>query len=129
MHDASLFVNNVQAIARAKGMRIGVIERSAGMRTGYLSRMAKGYVTPSLSHACRLADAIGESLSDLVTKDYAAEYRADILREKLQRKEAEISDIKRELERIAVRHSMSDEDVRSYLRALKAPSEHLEEET
>ena len=127
MHDASLFVSNVQAIARAKGMKIGVIERSAGMRTGYLSRMAKGYVTPSLSHACHLADAIGENLSDLVTKDYAEAYREDLLRAKLMKKESEISDIKRELERMAARRSLSDDDVREYLRSLKAPSDTSED--
>lgn len=127
MHDASLFVSNVQAIARAKGMKIGVIERSAGMSTGYLSRMAKGYVTPSLSHACHLADAIGENLSDLVTKDYAEAYREDLLRAKLMKKESEISDIKRELERMAARRSLSDDDVREDLRSLEAPSDTSED--
>ena len=114
MHDASLFVRNVQAIARAKGMRIGVIERSAGMCAGYLSRMAKEHVTPSLSHACRIADTVGESLTDLVTKHYAEDYQMEVLKAELAEKEEEISQIKHEMENIAVRRigrSLSDEEV------------------
>lgn len=127
MHDASLFVKNVQFCAKQKGMKTGELERSVGVRLGYLSRWSSGRQTsaPTLDIACRLADAVGESLSDLVSADYAEIFRISNLKAELKKKQEEISGIKRELECITTRkalaesHSLTDEMVREYLHDLK----------
>ena len=119
MHNASLFTRNVRFIAKEKGIRIGDLERSVGLRPGYLSRWEdKKDSAPRLDVACRLADAIGESLSDLVQNDYKEYVRVNELQSELRQKENEISQIKRELERIGLRRlrkSLTDDDVRKYL--------------
>ncbi len=127
MHDASLFVKNVQFCAKERGMKIGELERSVGVRTGYLSRWSSGRQTsaPTLDIACRLADAVGENLENLVTVDYVNLNRLGELASELKKKEEEVYSIRRQMlelcsrTAIAAAGSLTDEEVKEYLHDLK----------
>lgn len=51
--------------------------KNAGLTREYLSNVIHGKVTPSLDIACRIADATGKSLSDLLYTEIPAGSPAD----------------------------------------------------
>ena len=87
--DASiaLFVKNVYTVVDMKGYQISYVERYAGVSTGYISRVLKGAKGLSFRTAILFADAVGESLTDLLNKDYqnvAVEKQIQYLEERIQ---------------------------------------------
>lgn len=128
MHDARLFVKNVRFFINEKGMKIGEVEKSAGLRPGFLSRWeGKKESSPKLDTACRIADVLGVSLSDLVTEDCVARKRMEQLRKELWNKRAEMSQIEWELGRLHTRELARNLTIEDYVEFLKAPSKPLEE--
>ena len=124
MHDAKLFIKNIRFAAKYRNIPIGQLERDTDLSIGYLSRIAKGQEvrTVTLPTACRLADALNESLDDLVTKDYEALWRMGQLQAELRKKEEEIDRIKNEMESLTIRRfcrSLSDEEVRKVIKGWK----------
>ena len=123
MHDATLFVKNVQTAIKVKGMKVGEVEKSVNLRPGFLSRWSgRKDSAPKLDVACRLADAVGEDMTDLLTKDYETLWHMGQLQAELRKKEEEIDRIKNEMESLALRRfrrSLSDEEVRKVIKGWK----------
>lgn len=65
------FVKNVYIVAEMKGFQINYVERYAGVSAGYLSRILKGGKGLSFRIAILLADAVDETITDLLTRDYS----------------------------------------------------------
>lgn len=83
----ALFVKNIYTVAEMKGYQIAYVERYAGVSAGYISRILKGVKGFSFRTAILLADAVGETLSDLMNKDYqnvAVEKQIQYLEERIQ---------------------------------------------
>lgn len=93
---SQLFANNVVICAKMNGLKLYTVETAAGYQTGYLSRVRSGLLNSiTLAGAAKFAEIVGESLDDLVTKDYslqALEQEVMELEKALEEKRKELSE-------------------------------------
>ena len=72
---------NVKALAKSKDMKLADVEAQAGVTTGYLSRKGKRISVETL---IKLANALGVSTDELLTKDYETELNEQLARHNLR---------------------------------------------
>lgn len=80
MYEKTRCLNNIYALAKEQGIRIGDLEESAGVSRGYLSRVAKPDYQGSPS--IEMLDAVAHQLG--VGIDYLVNFSADALSESEQ---------------------------------------------
>ena len=86
--DKERFVNNVQKLAKDKGLKIGDIEKTLSLSQGYLSRINKSSsrVMPNIDMIARIAQMLGTTIDALLFVDLTAaspsdEYMVSFLRQ------------------------------------------------
>lgn len=72
MFDKKLCMDNIYAIAKDKGIKIGELERTAGLSAGYLSKLSKegNTAVPGIDSLLLIAQTLGVSIDALVSVDY-----------------------------------------------------------
>ena len=72
MFDKKLCMENIYAIAKDKGIKIGDLERTAGLSSGYLSKLSKegNTAVPGIESLLLIAGALGVSIDYLLSVDY-----------------------------------------------------------
>ena len=72
MFDKKLCMENIYAIAKDKGIKIGDLEKTAGLSAGYLSKLSKegNTAVPGIDSLLMIAQALGVSIDSLVSVDY-----------------------------------------------------------
>lgn len=88
------FNENVRAVAKKKGLKLGQVEKYILKSAGYFSRNPD----ITLKDACRLADLLDESLEDLINQNFEEIYRARDLKEKRDYIKQELERLNKELE-------------------------------
>jgi len=78
MNDREKLYFNAKAIAKMNGIRIDNLEHSCGMSNGYLSRVAKSGKGLDIIKIHMIADFLGVTIDDLITKNYWEEYKSRI---------------------------------------------------
>ena len=77
MYDKTRCLNNIYALAKERGIKIGDLEESAGVSRGYLSRVAKPDYQGS--PPIEMLDAVAKQLG--VGIDYLVNYSPDAFSE------------------------------------------------
>lgn len=90
------FNDNVRMIAKHKGLKIGDLERDIGKWAGYFSRDPLVH----LEDAVKISRVLGESLEDIMFKDYEEEYRIQAINDRREQIKVEIALLKKELAEI-----------------------------
>ena len=72
MFDKKLCMDNIYAIAKDKGIKIGDLEKAAGLSAGYLSKLSKegNTAVPGIDSLLLIAQALGISIDALVSVNY-----------------------------------------------------------
>lgn len=72
MFDKKTCMDNIYAIAKDKGIKIGDLEKRAGLSTGYLSKLSKegNTAVPGIETLSTIADALGVSIDYLISVNY-----------------------------------------------------------
>ena len=72
MFDKKLCMDNIYAIAKDKGIRIGELEKVAGLSAGYLSKLSKegNTAVPGIESLSLIAQTLGVSIDALLSVDY-----------------------------------------------------------
>ena len=74
MYDKSRLIRNIRILAKAKNIKIGVLEKDSGLSRGYLARLEKNNdISPNIKTVCKIAEILGVSLDRLVYYDCATE--------------------------------------------------------
>lgn len=88
-----MFIENVKAIAKHKGIKLGSVEHFIERPRGYFSR--KPIV--SLEDAITVSQMFGESLEDMISKDYSQIYKYEEMKQRREQLLKEIEELKKEL--------------------------------
>lgn len=72
MFDKKLCMDNIYAIAKDKGIKIGELEKVAGLSAGYLSKLSKegNTAVPGIESLSLIAQTLGVSIDALLSVDY-----------------------------------------------------------
>ena len=72
MFDKKTCMDNIYAIAKDKGVKIGELEKRAGLSTGYLSKLSKegNTAVPGIESLSMIADALEVSIDYLISVNY-----------------------------------------------------------
>lgn len=72
MFDKKLCMDNIYAIAKEKGIKIGELEKYAGLSTGYLSKLNKegNTAVPGIDSLSLIAEKLGISIDTLISVNY-----------------------------------------------------------
>lgn len=90
------FNENVRLICKHKGIKLGECERFIGKAAGYFSRNPN----ITLRDAKALSVFLNESLEDLMTRDYAKEFRKQAIIQRREQIKKDIARLNKELEDI-----------------------------
>lgn len=73
MFNKKLCMDNIYAIAKDKGIKIGDLERKAGLSAGYLSKLSKegNTAVPAIDSLLVIAQTLGVSLDSLLSVQYS----------------------------------------------------------
>ena len=72
MFDKKLCMDNIYAVAKDKGIKIGDLERKAGLSAGYLSKLSKegNTAVPAIDSLLVIAQTLGISIDALVSVEH-----------------------------------------------------------